>query len=268
MTGTTNTKKGALTTPPSGNNTVDMSSADFDIVAWCGQERRPETPEGRHARSELLRELMAADCARHGRRPIDINADDEIWGPARKYHFSDGGMTIEWFNGLWASTCGRFRSTCDPANSRRLRFGDHMRQSRNDRGRPFIRYSGRNLKPHQLVLATHGPTPPPGKTLVCHHNDIFTDNRLENLYWGDKRDNGHDRYRNKANPPAAPAPRLPTGTDLAIILQFPPGTDAEYRNLHRLLGYTREQIDLALESHAEDVTQMGTGPLVRWVDCQ
>lgn len=49
---------------------------------------------------------------------------------------------------------------------------------------------------HVLVCMTfNGPKPSPAH-LVCHKNDVRTDNRSENLYWGLPADNAADRQRN------------------------------------------------------------------------
>lgn len=42
---------------------------------------------------------------------------------------------------------------------------------------------------HRLVLMTHGPVQPIDKPLVLHKDDNPANNTLENLVWGDKRDN-------------------------------------------------------------------------------
>ena len=52
---------------------------------------------------------------------------------------------------------------------------------------------------HRLVLtAFEGPCPP-GKE-GCHRNDVGSDNRLENLYWGTPSENMLDRVRNGRHP--------------------------------------------------------------------
>lgn len=49
---------------------------------------------------------------------------------------------------------------------------------------------------HQLVcLAFHGEAPSPFH-IVCHRNDIKTENTPDNLYWGTHQDNADDRVRN------------------------------------------------------------------------
>lgn len=47
---------------------------------------------------------------------------------------------------------------------------------------------------HRLVAEAFIPNPE-GYPLVCHHNDVRDDNRLENLYWGTVKDNAQDRER-------------------------------------------------------------------------
>lgn len=46
-----------------------------------------------------------------------------------------------------------------------------------------------------VMAAFHGERPTPD-TCVCHWNDIPTDNRLSNLRYGTKSENGYDRVRN------------------------------------------------------------------------
>lgn len=49
---------------------------------------------------------------------------------------------------------------------------------------------------HRIVLMTFIGIPP-DKHEGCHRNDIKTDNRLENLYWGTRKQNIRDQIRNK-----------------------------------------------------------------------
>lgn len=47
---------------------------------------------------------------------------------------------------------------------------------------------------HRLVLmAFYGP--PTSGRIACHRNDVKTDNRLKNLYWGTYSDNAQDSIR-------------------------------------------------------------------------
>jgi hypothetical protein len=52
-----------------------------------------------------------------------------------------------------------------------------------------------NIRIHTAVMQTFVGFPDEGM-VICHKNDIKTDNRLENLYYGTQKDNGIDRVRN------------------------------------------------------------------------
>jgi hypothetical protein len=55
---------------------------------------------------------------------------------------------------------------------------------------------------HILILRAFVGYAPLEKPYACHRNDVGTDNRLENLYWGDAKDQVADMVRNgKINPP-------------------------------------------------------------------
>lgn len=47
---------------------------------------------------------------------------------------------------------------------------------------------------HVVVLSAFNPQPSP-ELIVCHDNGNPTDNRLSNLYWGTRQDNGEDMKR-------------------------------------------------------------------------
>ena len=47
-----------------------------------------------------------------------------------------------------------------------------------------------------MLLAFVGPPPSPDKKQACHRNDVPTDDRIENLYWGSASDNVLDAVRN------------------------------------------------------------------------
>ena len=85
------------------------------------------------------------------------------------------------------SNLGRVRH-----KQRRQPLKPHMRC-----GYPYIQLGSRHQKRniHQLVCAAwHGPRPE--GMLACHRNDIKTDNRPENLYWGSRLDNAADAVLN------------------------------------------------------------------------
>lgn len=52
----------------------------------------------------------------------------------------------------------------------------------------------KTVKIHRLVLLAFIGEPKEGQ-IACHKNDIKTDNRLENLYWGTRKDNARDSIR-------------------------------------------------------------------------
>lgn len=52
----------------------------------------------------------------------------------------------------------------------------------------------RTLSIHRLVLLAFYGLPERGQ-IGCHKNDVKTDNRLENLYWGTHKDNARDSMR-------------------------------------------------------------------------
>lgn len=59
--------------------------------------------------------------------------------------------------------------------------------------------SRRGVSVHRMVLeAFVGPCPEGME--ACHVNDVASDNRLRNLYWGTHADNMRDRLRNGNNP--------------------------------------------------------------------
>lgn len=60
---------------------------------------------------------------------------------------------------------------------------------------PLVDGKRTQLRLHVLVLETFVSPKPPGM-MGCHRNDIPTDNRVSNLYWGTMKDNATDSVRN------------------------------------------------------------------------
>ena len=52
-----------------------------------------------------------------------------------------------------------------------------------------------NIRIHTVVMQTFVGFPEPGQ-VICHYNDIKTDNRLDNLRYDTQYANGQDRIRN------------------------------------------------------------------------
>ena len=121
---------------------------------------------------------------------------DETWKP------------VVGFEGFYeVSSLGRVRSL-DRVEKIRNRWGDMARVKRGKILTPGIRRTyltvdlrapGRPMRHylvHRLVLEAFVGPAPEGKPLALHWNDVPTDNRLENLRWGDEADNAVDAVRN------------------------------------------------------------------------
>ena len=66
-----------------------------------------------------------------------------------------------------------------------------------DKGYILVKYKSIRYRVHKLVLETFVGIAPIDKPYGLHRNDIKNDARLENLYWGNGRDNTLDAFRNK-----------------------------------------------------------------------
>lgn len=102
----------------------------------------------------------------------------------------------------------------------------------NKRGYPEISLGKKVVTVHKLVaLAFLGPRP--AGTVVCHGNDIKTDNRVVNLYYGTPQQNVDDFWRNSGH---RRAPRKGVNSRAKKFT-------AEYilyvRSLHPSLGYKK-----------------------------
>ena len=53
----------------------------------------------------------------------------------------------------------------------------------------------KNIRGHVLVMQAFVGIPGPGQ-LVCHYDDVKSNNTLENLRYGTQKENGQDRIRN------------------------------------------------------------------------
>lgn len=87
------------------------------------------------------------------------------------------------------------------------------------------------MKVAKAVLLAHVGKPPAGRSHVCHRNDIATDNRLVNLYWGNNDSNVEDRKRRGGFPCGENSPRaILTKTQVTEMVKL------------RAVGKTRVQI--------------------------
>ena len=91
--------------------------------------------------------------------------------------------------------------------------------------------NGEMVAVHKLVaLAFHGQCPDDA-VLVCHWNDVGTDNRPMNLYWGDHQDNARDRWRNAAWKAGVEPDWTPLSDAIIALRQH---AEADPRNLDEL----------------------------------
>ena len=62
-----------------------------------------------------------------------------------------------------------------------------------------IAKDGERTKPvavHRAVCLAFNGLPPTQEHVVCHRNDVKSENTRDNLYWGTHQDNAEDRWRN------------------------------------------------------------------------
>lgn len=115
----------------------------------------------------------------------------EVWKPVVGYE------------GLYeVSDLGRVRSVprVQVTNTCTRRLKGQVLKPRNNSGHHMVtlsdtKFKRKDLLVHRLVLLTFVGEPPPGHE-ACHRNDIGTDNRLANLYWGTRSENVYDQIRN------------------------------------------------------------------------
>lgn len=107
------------------------------------------------------------------------------------------------YEGLYeVSDLGRVRSVprVQVTNSCTRRLKGQVLKPRKVSGHLKVMLSDSNFKRkdllvHRLVLLTFVGEPQEGQE-ACHRNDIGTDNRLDNLYWGTRSENVYDQIGN------------------------------------------------------------------------
>lgn len=107
---------------------------------------------------------------------------------------------IPGYQGYQASSLGRIRSFWNIAHPRILSSSHFLNPTKNKFGYYIvsIKKSGGKCitRPvHRLVLLAFKGDPK--KHYGLHKNDIPSDNRIENLYWGSQKQNNKDMWRNK-----------------------------------------------------------------------
>lgn len=103
-------------------------------------------------------------------------------------------MGLEWFPSArapehyWVTRCGRVRSKFRERKFRINKHGYYVFHMSVDGVKTTVRVD-------HLVLETFDGPRPEG-FMSLHWNDVKTDNRIENLRWGTREDNGKDAVRN------------------------------------------------------------------------
>jgi hypothetical protein len=129
---------------------------------------------------------------------------------ARSYH---RGMARE----RWLP-CGGFdgREVSSRGRVRDCRSGDPViiapypvKARRSGNAYHFVSLDGQSVNVAHLVLETFVGPRPPGM-FALHRNDVGTENKTSNLYWGDRRSNWDDALRNGHSPQAHKS-RCPSG---------------------------------------------------------
>jgi hypothetical protein len=97
------------------------------------------------------------------------------------------------------STHGRVRRLPGKNSLGRPLAGRMCSLSRLPRGHAFVSMTSESgehkaVYVHRAVLETFVGPPPEGKPFALHNNGNSRDNRLENLRWGDNRDNSQDKW--------------------------------------------------------------------------
>jgi hypothetical protein len=129
----------------------------------------------------------------------------EIWKPIKQIQRND---RILEFEGYEVSNLGKVRSykykygQVKPGAKRKLLSEPYEIFGRIEKNKGYMllclsdvnkkRY---NIRIHTVVMQTFVGFPEPGQ-VICHYNDIKTDNRLENLRYDTQAANGKDRIRN------------------------------------------------------------------------
>ncbi len=134
--------------------------------------------------------------------------DKEIWKPIEKIVYNDGREIL--FEGYEVSNYGRVRTykskygKVSPGKKRPPLEEPYIINGRPD-SRGYIQYNlsdiylkRRNFRAHTLVMqAFYGP--PPEGYVICHGDDVKTNNHIGNLRYDTQFNNMQDKIRNAAN---------------------------------------------------------------------
>ena len=129
----------------------------------------------------------------------------ETWKSIKK--IKRNGNILE-FKGYEVSSLGRVRSykykygSVKPGNERPLLDEPYEIFGRKEKNKGYmllclsdVNKKRHNIRIHTVVAQTFLGFPK-NDMIICHKNDVKTDNRLENLYYGTSKDNAEDLKRN------------------------------------------------------------------------
>lgn len=132
--------------------------------------------------------------------------EQEIWKPITEIYRNN---KILKFEGYEVSNLGRVRTykqkygKVAQGNSRRLLSKPYEIFGRIEKNKGYmllclsdVNKKRHNIRIHTVVMQTFVGPAPKGM-VICHYNDIKTDNRLSNLRYDTIQENHNDRKRNK-----------------------------------------------------------------------
>jgi hypothetical protein len=132
--------------------------------------------------------------------------ENEVWKEIT--HIKRGDRILE-FEGYEVSSLGRVRTYKEkygqpkPGGNRPLRKNPYEIFGRKEKNKGYmllclsdINKKRYNIRIHTVVMQTFVGFPDPG-LVICHNNDVKTDNRLENLRYDTQAENIKDIFRNK-----------------------------------------------------------------------
>jgi hypothetical protein len=142
------------------------------------ESHRCRCADCRIAKNAHIREVGAQ------KRKISLGNDEEIPGANWRYlpgfdmyRISDSGIVQSFRLGVWRTRNPRVTPT----------------------GYKVLSLNRRSFRVHRLVLLAWIGPPPSDKPNALHRNGDPSDNRVDNLYWGDQKQNQLDRRRHGRN---------------------------------------------------------------------
>lgn len=160
---------------------------------------------------------------------------------ANDYQIAEVWLGVPGFSGYEVSNMGRLRSWKPYRRFAPMPVSPRICKLSGDKDgylRTALYSNGirQEFKVAQLVLSLFvGSRPAPPFNKVCHKNDVPTDNRVENLYWGSMKQNAEDNVRNGRQPNGG---RVNTAKLTEEDVRYVRGSRKSHAQLARELGTT------------------------------